>query len=403
MSNERPVLLFYCQHSVGMGHLKRAFNLADALAEWFHVVFLNGGKFPHGVEAPAGIEVVELPPLGMNGDNRLYSQDSRYNVAEAMQLRRTRIQAVAESCRPEVVMVELFPFGRKKFTGEILALLRAVRSQIVPPLIVCSLRDIMVSARKDQLRHDNRARWLTDRYFDAVLVHSDPLLAKLEDSFAPDKPLRTAVYYTGYVTPPAPTSENGDSRRGVLVSAGGGLVGGRLFRAAVAAQRLLWRRRQLLMTLVAGPFLSEDEWQALLRQAENCPGLTLLRSVPALHELYGGHRVSVSQAGYNTVMDILTANIPALVVPFAEGLEDEQSRRADKLEGLGLLRQLKSERLNGERLAGEIERLFDFQPKGSGIDLGGAANTVSIVRRLHVCRRYAQRHSSGAPAEAGHA
>ena len=51
----RPALLFYCQHSLGIGHLTRSFALATALAETFHVVFLNGGRLPPGLPVPRAI------------------------------------------------------------------------------------------------------------------------------------------------------------------------------------------------------------------------------------------------------------------------------------------------------------------------------------------------------------
>ena len=50
----RPVLLFYCQHSLGIGHLTRSFALAEALTRHFRVVFLNGGRLPPGVPVPDG-------------------------------------------------------------------------------------------------------------------------------------------------------------------------------------------------------------------------------------------------------------------------------------------------------------------------------------------------------------
>ena len=104
-----------------------------------------------------------------------------------------------------MLLVELFPFGRKKFAGEILPMIRAgaARSPAAPRVVACSLRDILVDARPDQQHHDDRARWLADRYFDAVLVHADPAFARLEDSFRPRRPLRTPVFHSGYVVPGA--------------------------------------------------------------------------------------------------------------------------------------------------------------------------------------------------------
>jgi len=42
----KPTLLFYCQHSVGLGHLMRSYALCAALSERFRVVLVCGGALP---------------------------------------------------------------------------------------------------------------------------------------------------------------------------------------------------------------------------------------------------------------------------------------------------------------------------------------------------------------------
>ncbi len=49
-----------------------------------------------------------------------------------------------------------------------------------------------------------------------------------------------------------------------------------------------------------------------------------------------GAELSISQAGYNTVCDILQAQCRSILVPFTAGGETEQSVRAARLEALGL-------------------------------------------------------------------
>ena len=61
----KPALLFYCQHSVGLGHLMRSYALCERLAERFRVVLLAGGELPEGIDPPQGVELVALPPLGV--------------------------------------------------------------------------------------------------------------------------------------------------------------------------------------------------------------------------------------------------------------------------------------------------------------------------------------------------
>ena len=67
--------------------------------------------------------------------------------------------------------------------------------------------------------------------------------------------------------------------------------------------------------------------------------------------------------------------MPALVVPYATPEEDEQLRRARRLEELGALRVLAPERLEPARLAREIARLPEFEPTRPAIDLDGGRGT----------------------------
>lgn len=386
MKNSKPALLFYCQHSIGMGHLTRSFALAAALAQDFRIVFLNGGPFPPGLCAPTGVEVIDLPPLGMVDGHNLVSRDARFDVEEAKRLRRDLVLKTYEKINPEVLLIELFPFGRKKFAFELLPLLKAARRQAYSPLVMTSVRDILVNARPDRQHHDDRARWITDRYFHAVLVHSDPLFARLEESFSPRLALSVPVFHTGFVLPRRVQASVVARGRHVLVSAGGGMAGYPLFRAAIDAHDLLWRETAIPMRLVAGPFLPEENWNALLTMGESRPGLELIRSVPDLCMEMRRAAVSVSQCGYNTSMDILSSNVPAVVVPYAEGREDEQLNRAERLADLGTLRLLHPNQLNGTALAQAIRECLDFQPNSCKLDLNGAANTASLISQLNRAR-----------------
>jgi predicted glycosyltransferase len=382
----RPTVLFYCQHSLGLGHLVRSFALAGALAERFRVVLLNGGRLPRGVPVPAGVEIVSVPPLGMTVDGTLVSHDRRRSAERALELRRARMLALHDALRPDVVFVELFPFGRKKFAVELLPLLRAARE--AGALTVCSLRDILVGSRRDQQRHDERASVTAKELFDAILVHSDPSFARLEESFRPATPLRIPVHYTGFVLPRGEAAEAiaptpvGTERPRVVVSAGGGLYGGDLMRAAVDAHRLELADAGIDLRLVTGPFLPEDEWRALRDAARGRRGLEVRRSVPDLRAELATAAGSVSQCGYNTVLDVLHAGIPGLVVPFGAGREDEQGRRADRLERMGALRVLEAERADGATLASEIRALLDFRPVPVGLSFDGARKTTLIVGNL---------------------
>src|SRR5262249_8084090 len=95
------------------------------------------------------------------------------------------------------------------------------------------------------------------------------------------------------------------------------------------------------MKLVAGPFLPTRAWASLRSMARGAEGL-VVRRVADLGAEMRVARASVSQCGYNTAMDILHTRIPALVIPFSQGREDEQMERARRLERLASLRLLHS-------------------------------------------------------------
>ena len=392
----RPTVLFYCQHSLGLGHLVRSFALAGALAERFRVVLLNGGRLPRGLPAPPGVEVVSLPPLGMTVDGTLVSPDRRRTPRRALELRRERILALRAELRPEVVFVELFPFGRRKFSDELVPLLEAARA--AGALTVCSLRDILVGSRANQAKFDDRASRTANALFDAILVHSDPRFARLEESFRPATPLRVPVHYTGFVLPGAERARSLASsaapprRPRVVVSAGGGAYGGALMAAAVEAHRLELGAAGIDLRLIAGPFLGDEQWRALRDAARGRRGLEVRRSVPDLAAELHVAAGSVSQCGYNTTLDLLRTGVPALVVPFSEGGEDEQTRRAERLAAMGAVRVLDAGRVDGPTLAAEIRALLEFRPAPVDLDVDGARKAALVVANT-----LARRNAPAAP------
>lgn len=376
----KPALLLYCQHSVGIGHLMRSLLIAEALAARYRVVFLNGGVFPPGVRAPAAVEIVDLPPLGLEA-RQLVARGDASDVGQVQAERREQVLRIFDEVQPEVLLVELFPFGRKKFAFELLPLIKRARRAPVPCTVLCSVRDILVSARPDQRRHDDRARGLCDRYFDGVLVHADPALAEFSLSFRPSRPLGTRVEYTGFVARPVVRAAERGAH--VLVSAGGGLAGGPLVRAAVAAHLAQQRPLRRPMRVIAGPFLPDGDWDALQSAAASCDDLEVLRSVPDLGAEMAAAAVSVSQCGYNTAMDLLGAGVPALVVPYGDVREDEQANRARRLAALGLVRVLEASQLTPAALGAGIAALDTFRPAAATLALDGATRTAEAVARLH--------------------
>jgi predicted glycosyltransferase len=392
--SKQPHLLFYCQHAMGMGHLVRSLALAQALSDHFRVVLLNGGLLPTKLKIPERLEIINLSPLGLD-NGRLVSR-AGVDLEEAKNVRRDLILETFRSLRPDVLVIELFPFGRKKFEFELLPLLEASRNEIEPPLIACSLRDILVSCRRDQEKYEEHVITIANRYFDAVLVHSDPTFASLEESLPSSARLTAAIHYTGFVTPERSQSSQPSAPRGpILISAGGGLYGGQLLRTAIDAHALLGETHNAELKVIAGPFLPDWEWDELRATAACRQGVQMVRSVPDLFEELRHASASISQCGYNTALEILQVGLPALVVPFANGGENEQMKRARRLEHLGAVRVLDQHEMTPERMADEMRALLSFHPQRPLLELNGAQRSAAILDDLIRARRVSTSNRGG--------
>ncbi len=384
-----PGLLLYCQHSLGIGHLKRSWALGAALARAFRVVLVSGGASPRELRHPPGIEVVNLPPLAQHADGHVFAVDDAEAVDETRRKRLQMLVDTYDAVRPAVVVTELFPFGRRKFADEIMSVLD--RSSTSPrPIVASSVRDLLVDRGPEQQAHDNRVRQILETYFHAVLVHADPGFARLEETFRPAAALSIPVHHTGFVVGDTVPREAPPTGR-ILVSGGGGRFAERLYLTAIDAHDRLGPAAPR-MTIVAGPLCPDDTLARIRSATANRHGIDVVSTVDDLSDAMRASAVSVSQCGYNTALDVLRAGIPALVTPFADNRDGEQADRARRLERLGAVRVLDADRLNGSDLADAIRATCDFVPTPVTLNVDGAATSAHILSTMHAARD-SRRHS----------
>lgn len=379
-----PGVMIYVQHLLGVGHLHRVSAIARAMARNGFATTLVSGGMPdptlHGLE---GIRFIQLPPAR--------AQDSSFRVLldehdvpvtdEWRAMRLARLQAVFDEVAPDVLLTELFPFGRRPMRFELLPLLARIRERRPKPLVFCSVRDILVDRSKPERDLDSIA-WLQQHY-DGAFIHGDPAIVPFEKTFPLADRIRDQLEYTGYIVEQHDIPQTGAGEGEVLVSAGGGAVGLPLFRTALAAKPLSAARDQ--------------QWRILVSRQENTAAVEELRQLagpdviiePVRPDFPGMLRhclLSISKAGYNTVMETLASRARAVVVPFAGGEETEQALRANLLAERGLLQVVRESGLTPQRLADAIGAALASAPTTAGIRLDGADETVRLVRH-HLARR----------------
>ncbi len=377
-----PRVMFYVQHLLGIGHLSRASRIARAMvARGMAVTLVTGGMPVPGFPGP-GIPNVALPPVAVGDVSFAGLVDGQGRPADAayMATRQDMLLRTFHDFRPEAVMLEAFPFGRKQVRTELLALIAAIEATTPRPALIASLRDIL--QRRSKPSRDAETVDLVQRHFDMVLVHGDPAFAALGDSFPHADLIADKVVYSGLVCPPPPppAPEHFD----IILSAGGGAVGAGLVRAGVAAAALMPDIANWLV--IAGPNLPQAQVDALM--ANKPPNVTLTRFRPDLASLLSGAALSVSQAGYNTVGDILQAGCRSVLVPFTGQGETEQADRAERLARLGRVTVVPDADLTAERLAMGIRAgLARPDPVTVPIAVDGAAQSATILHDLILARR----------------
>ncbi|MCJ2123042.1 glycosyltransferase [Methylobacterium sp. J-077] len=373
-------VLIVVTHLLGAGHLTRAAALGRAFAAAGHEVLLVTGGVPAPMVRLGDVRLVQLPPLHVAGTDfaRPLGPDGLPAEAALFARRRALLLDTLAEFAPDAVITELFPFGRRALADEFLALVEAAHARRRRPLVLASVRDILVASAKPERIAQAHAR--VARLYDAVLVHGDPALVPLEASWPLDAGTAEKLRYTGYVDEGSP-AHPAATRAGVLVAAGSGPAGLGLLRAAAEAARL---RPSLGWLILAGHGVPESELSAIGR---GLPAGTIERARPDYRLLLAGAALSVSQCGYNTAIDLLATATPAVLVPFAAGGETEQRLRAECLAARGLARVLPEAELTAESLLRTVDaQLSAPAPGPHGIDLGGAARTVAIVVEILAAR-----------------
>ena len=133
-------VLFHVQHLLGIGHVQRSLHIAEALvARGVAVTLVSGGPPVSVIQAMRGVEIVQLPPIrARDATFALVAADGRPVDDTLRAVRRERLLTAFAAARPDLVVIEGFPFARRAFRFELDSLIAAARA--AGARIVCSVR-----------------------------------------------------------------------------------------------------------------------------------------------------------------------------------------------------------------------------------------------------------------------
>lgn len=372
-------ILFYCQSSLGIGHTIRSLRIAEGLSESFDVHYLNGGESISGLEIPLGIQCTDLPPIVSDPDfGTVHAVGSDLDIDSTIELRRNLILETFQNFLPDIVLVELYPFGRGRFHSELEPLLKCAKEHGTK--VACSVRDILTK-REDQEAFEAKVVKRMNRFFDLLLIHSDPEFQRLDDTFTRLDDILAEKTYTGFVVPEI-TSEPRENGPTIIASIGGGRFGHELAEAVALTAPLLAERIPHQIELYSGPFCPEVVADRLRQLAHGHSNIQVERFCPDLHQKLVNADLSISMGGYNTIMNVIATGVPAMIMGCTNNGGMDQVARAEKLARLGVVDIIKPEDLPPATFAEKIINSLRREPAAVSLDINGVTATMRALSLL---------------------
>jgi predicted glycosyltransferase len=335
-------ILMYSQDSYGLGHLRRATNLANALVSQrsdLSVLLVVDSPVAPFFDLQERIDFVKLPTVVKVGAGvfRPGSLLTSYGLVKAM--RSTVNREVLARFHPDLVLVDHMPGGANR---DLVPALRLIRSLDYPTRVVLGVRDIIDDPAVTCGVWQREGFYDTlKRYYDSVLIYGSPDVFPTAAKYEIDQAMPGDVRYCGYVCNMDAVKdpqhvrdklEIGDEPI-IVVMAGGGADAFRLMETYLKALPLVDIRTTTVM--VTGPFMPEEQRRSLRDRAREL-GVQVRTSVSDSMSHLNAADLVVSMAGYNTVSEILRFRKRAILVP-RPGPSAEQRMRATILSQRGLV------------------------------------------------------------------
>ena len=368
----RQRLLFYCQSLVGIGHLTCSLRLIDALLPWADVDLVHGGLDAGPVPARPGLRTLRLATLLHDEDKGALFDPEGLRSVDDIWADRDRAIASFLHTAYDAVVLEFYPFGRRRFKREIGKLLAAVHAARGPVPVFTFVREVLIPR---PVETERRMVESVKKHIHTVFVRSDPAILRLDETFSLAHELGDRLCHTGYFGTPLP-GEPPPRRPQVLVSQGGGDIGRELLLAAIGAAACLPGLNFLIAAASRTPAQEIAALQAAARSA-NVQVHPFLADFP---RRLAESALSISLGGDNTLLDVLSTGTRALAYPYQGN--SEQGLRIRRFAERGLLHELGPEDLAPPRLQARIEQALASPPAAHTVRMDGAQVTSDRIRAV---------------------
>ena len=351
---------FYSHNGFGLGHVTRNAKLAHALLRRrpnADILLITGSAGLHELPSIPNVDYVKLPSVRKQAAGRWRPQSLDIEMEHLLRLRRTIILETIRAYRPHLLVADYLPLGVERELEPALDELRGRRDARA----AIGFRDILddPDAVVEAWALDGSLDALSELY-DLVLVYGDPDWF----DFARYRLPRELPRYVGLLGDPSAVSRTqGTNGQRLLSTSGGGADGYPMLAASVEALEAVEEELgdRINWTAITGPLIHDHDYQRL-RAIGKRTGARVRRFVDNMPTLLSRATAVVGMGGYNTVCDVLSYRVPAVIVP-RDGPSREQSLRAELLARRGLATTLPLLECTPAALAEAVLTLVEAPPE----------------------------------------
>jgi predicted glycosyltransferase len=381
-------IAFYSYDEHGLGHVRRSIAIAHAIAAErpASILLIAGAREAALFKLPEGTDTLALPAPGTDFNGARRGPDFGLDKAGTVRVRARALRNALAAYDPDVLIVDRLALGVHDELRESLAVLRAMGTRLV-----LGLRDVLDDPAQVRAEFERTgALDVVRQSYDAIWVYGDPRVFDPAAEYDLPEDIRAMVRYTGYLdrrTVERPVGGDLAARRRdlglpegrlALCALGGGEDGHRLATAFARADL----PAGCCGVVVAGPFMADDERDALHALAAGRDDLRVLDFVPDGESLIALAALVVAMGGYNNACEILASRTRALIVPRSEPRR-EQLIRARRLAELGAVELLAPADLSAPAISAWLAADGpEHRVARAAVDMGGLRRAPALLEDL---------------------
>jgi predicted glycosyltransferase len=374
-----PKIVLYSHDTFGMGNIRRTLLLAqEFLAQYpkASILIITGSPVIHAFRIPEGVDYIKLPGLDRNESEH----NSPHRALSTRETRAAIIKASVLQFDPDLMIVDKRPAG---VDGELMPTLKALSEEGRQTKLVVGIRDILDEPeRARQALLSNGTFKVIDEFYDEVWIYGSKSIFDTSREYTFPQPVAGKTHFCGYLKRSNVPSKCSDGPPRILVTTGSGGDGSAMIEAYLTGLATLPRKVALRSTVIFGPQMPAMSRQELLQKFDYLADVTFLDFEADVSQRYAESDLVVAHAGYNTVCELLSFSMRAILIPRTRPVQ-EQLIRARLLAERGYFELIEPEDLTPQLLIAKVLETLSAEPRPhAAIDLDGLPRIRQRVNTL---------------------